>query len=339
MLGIKWEELTENPKYFYSREYEDRGSVLEYIPSEHEDPTSTGDDNGMFIHLKKDEATVVEFYAPWCPHCQHFRNHYVDMADEVHRRIYGEPNIMFYGLTCDSYRPLCDKYSIAGYPTLVGFKAGFQQGVDKPMILNDDGMPSLTADLIGEYLGLNLANEEPEVLSMSSYSNSEDTRAKEERHRKAAVESAQRKIRNYEYKKSYQDIYLDAAKSLVFTLRQSIYVSTGPLAEERKEVLIEWLDLLSWSLPNQFGIHSLITDARNNIDIISSGSNKLLEVIERHETIKDWDINLSDVLKKNQKQASDENLMKDAKKWSEGCSHGKIGAGEFVIKLVPISII
>lgn len=332
LVALKWEDLAVDPTYFYSQEYEDRGSVQEYIPSEHEDAStlSNPDKNESlsFIHVNEDSAIVVEFYAPWCPHCQRYRNHYIAMADEVQRRVYGEPNIMFYGLSCDSYRSLCEQYEIAGYPTIIGFKAGFRRGVDQPMELNGDAMPNLTADVIGKYLGLNLANEEPEILSMSSYSNSEDIRAKDERDEKAAIESARDKMSTYEYNKSYREIYLDAAKSLVFTIRQSIYISKGPLPETRRSALVEWLELLDWTLPEQFGIHLLITDLLVNIDILSSSSVKLLEILDRHADVSTWGVYLPKNIQDSQGNYNDESALMDSKKWSQGCSHGKRGAGK-----------
>ena len=266
IFAITWEDLTEDPKYFYSTDYTDRGFVEEYNPSQ--------DIN--HVVLEPETAGVVEFYAPWCPHCQHFRSHFIEMANEVQRRIYGVPKVAFYGVTCDSFNEFCSKYNINGYPTVLGFKADFQHdGSEEPMILNDDGMPELNADLIAEYLDLNLAHEEPNVLSMSSYSNSEDTRRKAERDFEAATRAATEAIRKKEYDNSYREIYLNAAKSLFFTIEHGIYNSSGELPLSRKKVLIDWLDLLDWSLPEQFQIKAFISDLKENIDDISQNYENL----------------------------------------------------------------
>lgn len=39
-----------------------------------------------YLNLSNDVAHVVEFYAPWCPHCQHFKWEYIEIAKETKRR-------------------------------------------------------------------------------------------------------------------------------------------------------------------------------------------------------------------------------------------------------------
>ena len=252
------------------------------------------------------------------------------MSEEVARRNLGEPNppVVFYGVSCDSARPLCDQYSIDGYPTIYGFKKGFSYEKDELLCLNDEGMPPLTADLIGEYLSVNLANEEPNRLSMSSYSNSEDTRRKELRDENDAIEIAKKQEQHYEYKKSYRETFLDAAKSFVFMMRYGIYVSSGPLPEERKVVLSEWLNLLHWSLPREFRLHDLIDDLRANLNVISLGSEELLSVIDQH-TIDRLGY-IARELNQRKDTFVDQEDVSSANVWSHSCSRGKRGMGEFL---------
>lgn len=39
-----------------------------------------------YLNLTSDTAHVVEFYAPWCPHCQNYKWRYMELAAEVLRR-------------------------------------------------------------------------------------------------------------------------------------------------------------------------------------------------------------------------------------------------------------
>ena len=39
-----------------------------------------------YLNLTSDTAHIVEFYAPWCPHCQNYKWRYMELAAEVLRR-------------------------------------------------------------------------------------------------------------------------------------------------------------------------------------------------------------------------------------------------------------
>jgi len=54
---LVWEDLIADPQYFYTQEYEDRGRVREYIPTEKELLES----KKPLLHLDEDVVTVVEF--------------------------------------------------------------------------------------------------------------------------------------------------------------------------------------------------------------------------------------------------------------------------------------
>jgi len=314
--ALVWEDLEEDPTYFYSDEYEDRGLVREYIPK-----------NGTkYIEIPENEAVVVELYAPWCPHCQLYREHYIAMAGEVDRRSYGLRKISFYGMSCTSFHDLCKHYNISGYPTILGFKAGFKDGSDKPIELNGEDKPELTADTVGMFLEIQMAQEEPEYFSTSSYSNSQDQREKEERDYYAAMGAAAIAREKSEQFKSYQDVYLDAARSFAFSLKQGIYMAEGPLADDRRKALEEWIDLLHWTLPDEFGLHGFVSDLRENRGNIFLGADKLKEVVNRHQKANEWDIALDEEVLFFQKRLPNATAAAD-EKWSHVCSHGKRGAG------------
>ena len=59
------------------------------------------------------QARVVEFYAAWCPHCQHFRSHYQRIAQQVHDHA---PHVQFHAVACNVHASICRDFHIHGYP-------------------------------------------------------------------------------------------------------------------------------------------------------------------------------------------------------------------------------
>ena len=66
-------------------------------------------------------ARVVEFYAPWCPHCQHFKPKYIKLAKAVTAK---HPDIEFHAVSCTAHTQLCREQNVNGYPTLKLFREG-----------------------------------------------------------------------------------------------------------------------------------------------------------------------------------------------------------------------
>ncbi len=67
-----------------------------------------------FLNLSNDVAHVVEFYAPWCPHCQHFKWEYIEIAAETKRRTTSTPGMLIhmrYYVACGSLQHLTHSLS------------------------------------------------------------------------------------------------------------------------------------------------------------------------------------------------------------------------------------
>jgi len=70
------------------------------------------------VVLNSNQTTVVEFYAPWCGHCQSLKKDYSKAAKHL-------KDIAQVGaVNCDysKNKHLCSKYKIEGYPTILGFR-------------------------------------------------------------------------------------------------------------------------------------------------------------------------------------------------------------------------
>jgi len=64
-----------------------------------------------------DASWIVDFYAPWCPHCRKFAPVYESDA-EWFMSTYPSNNIRFGILNCDRFGVLCRSFNVSSYPTL-----------------------------------------------------------------------------------------------------------------------------------------------------------------------------------------------------------------------------
>ena len=102
------------------------------------------------------------------------------------------------------------------------------------------------------------------------------------------------------------DLYDDAALSFIHALRLDIYSSEGvELSKEQKSAFVEWVDLLYWTLPPTWKLHTLIQDLRTNIDMALSNHANLVRFVEQH----------SDV------------VLEGRTRWTQSCSHGRDSEG------------
>ena len=84
----------------------------------------------MDISINGDDVHIIEFYAPWCPHCQHFKPVYVELAREVAKRSISV-NVFFHSVSCTLNQDTCATYEIEGYPTFLGYRGdGGKDGLD-----------------------------------------------------------------------------------------------------------------------------------------------------------------------------------------------------------------
>ena len=74
----------------------------------------------------------------------------------------------------------------------------------------------------------------------------------------------------------------DAALSFVTGLKMGVYTDGRPLDQKRQGALVDWLQLLSVSLPPELGLHALIDDLLSNISYISQGRDKLYEQLDKY---------------------------------------------------------
>jgi protein disulfide-isomerase A6 len=80
---------------------------------------SSGDDvvqltsaNFDTLVMRSDNVWIIEFYAPWCGHCQSLAPHYKKAASAL------KGVVKVGAVDCDQYKDLAGKYGVRGFPTI-----------------------------------------------------------------------------------------------------------------------------------------------------------------------------------------------------------------------------
>lgn len=211
---------------------------------------------------------VVEFYAPWCSHCQHYAPRYVALAEAVYAI---QPSIVFHAVSCVAHRELCKVQNVTAYPMIKLYREGSyearqgKKGNDVKTILKelgfDDGGVS-GGDGVGS------ANAE-------SSRKLEETRGEE----KTLTKESDARVVPFQINDVHY-AWTDAALSFEFALRNSIYVENGPLNATKSRALREWLTLLSTTLPPQMTrTNEIIDTLLKNLDIATGGQSGLNDLV------------------------------------------------------------
>jgi len=79
-----------------------------------------------------------------------------------------------------------------------------------------------------------------------------------------------------------EELIHDATLSFVKGLENEIFMSSDRLTEKKKDALKSYLELLSVSLPPEWGLHILIDDLINRIDFVSKNIINLRAILRKH---------------------------------------------------------
>ena len=120
--------------YLYAVEgKEDPAPVMDYLVPEDESLRMIDRNDTVhlpdFLKQSSQRHRVVEFYAPWCGHCQHFKPHYIKVARQLTA---AAPKlgteIDFHAVSCVAHKHVCNSQGVDGYPTIVVYPAGSVNG-------------------------------------------------------------------------------------------------------------------------------------------------------------------------------------------------------------------
>jgi thiol-disulfide isomerase/thioredoxin len=120
-------EPDENPDipYLYDK---DAGVVIEYMPSaDVEDPVRPD-----FLYSTNNGPRIVEFYVPWCPFCQTFRDHFVEVSGRMTEAAHSVGvDLKVYAISCQVHKTLCRNWEFEVFPKLRLFRAGETKNTGK----------------------------------------------------------------------------------------------------------------------------------------------------------------------------------------------------------------
>jgi len=275
-----------------------------------------------YINFSKDnDVTITMFYAPWCPHCQHMKPMFIKIAKELNDRVKSD-KISFLAVSCEVHQDICMTYNVNGYPLIRGFRRDKDDAISQGMTLNDGGEddPPLTADLVGKYLNLDLALKRNVTINHSD----ESYQIKLKKDSQMAESSTKEQLKEHEYKRSLHDVYSDAGKSFIFNIRNGIHTTNEDFSVEAEDSLTAWIKLLLLTIPESWGLRSIIKDLDQNFEEIIQSKTDLLSILDRNH---DRFYGIYDFPgSETNKHVFDISELQKLS-WSYGCSHGKRNKG------------
>ena len=265
--------------YYGEGGVKDPRPVIEYVDSADErgSPSSQNDDapprsTALFSKLtwaNKETALpdflnstgvgprVVEFYAPWCPHCQHFVSKYILLAKSVQAKKEGR-DVAFYAVSCTAHRDICLEKNIQSFPTIMLFRAGNRTGE----IVKETHR--MTAWVVLELL-------RPDVSFRKSHDQvNPELDSTEKVSEKKREEN--KKFTSY-LDRTTAETFSDASLSFDYALRNSIHMSKGPLTIDEKEAFRNWIELVHRIVPQQMkSVYKQTTAILESFDVATQDS-------------------------------------------------------------------
>lgn len=107
MVWVIWAFVSLLVSPVFSQGFYQNSDVIELTPESFDD-----------VVLGTNYTTVVEFYAPWCGHCNKFKGPYRKAAKILKDIV----NVAAVNCDLDVNKPLCGRYRIEGFPTVKVFR-------------------------------------------------------------------------------------------------------------------------------------------------------------------------------------------------------------------------
>jgi Erv1 / Alr family/Thioredoxin len=218
----------------------------------------------------------LTFFFPY--QCQHFRSHYIEFAQQV-KAIMEEfgvegPPVQFYAVSCTANRKLCRSLGIKGYPKIKIFAAGVQQNATAEVVYW-----KLHAFDVLDTLKIQVQHLQLDASKLDSHgfnAKSDTTASNKKIHlrSKSDVES--------EFHRTKKQVFDDAYLSFDFNLRNAIFVQEGPLSNQTKAALRQWLELVRQTTPVVWQIRTVTKSILKDFDTVVASENNLLKILDQY---------------------------------------------------------
>ena len=255
LLFIILDDLDPDEEHLIQEYKIDLGNIDEYYESFGDHPPKQEVHRiPSFLTSNYEFDRVVEFYSPWCAHCQKFKPRFIDVAkkfrDSEHEELAA---IEFHAVSCSAHHWLCKASSIQGYPIVRSYRRGSAdfhevkrftpQAMAAAFGVQLEKIYSSTSN---EFQDVDLRHYDEDVYDVLG----------------AAMDA---------YRRTKKDVFHDACVSLLFALQFDVNVNVGTSddgtsRDERLETFSKWINLLYWSLPSSWKVNTLINDIRTNND-------------------------------------------------------------------------
>ena len=251
-----------------------------------------------FLYGKDTPARVVEFYAPWCPHCQHFRKHYIELAHKINHLVNatttttttttnGDDNnnnnqqqqhlaIPFYAVSCTAHPKICQDIKVPGYPRVKLFKPGNATPVG-------DAYPPIHPFELLHKLGIQ--TDPMDDLEEDDNEQSQSRTSFFQTPSKQLHQRQQQKHHHHHHHRTKSQIFSDAYLSFDFALRHGVYMTEGdgPLTDRRvKRALRQFLLYLQKATPIAWKLQQVVSALLQNFDSITQSEENLLQLLDQY---------------------------------------------------------
>ncbi|GAX23187.1 hypothetical protein FisN_39Hh017 [Fistulifera solaris] len=220
-----------------------------------------------FLYGSDTGPRVVEFYAPWCPHCKKMRPHYIAYAQRVTKLVNETApgqEIKFYAISCVVHSMICKDYKITGYPRIFAFLPG--QHTPAMDVFPKMPHPFELMDKLGLYVDEDTKlrnNYVPESESLADRVVSLMIRGE------------------MSHPRSKRDTFHDAVLSFNFSMR-NLFTTHGPLSDDASKTLHQWLSFLRKAIPRQLvEIHRVIDSVLNDFDSAIKSEENMVAILDR----------------------------------------------------------
>jgi len=277
--GSGSEDESPGDMYFYL--FDEESVVIEYEAPRNDDKEDRPD---FLYEPQRGRIRIVEFYADWCPHCQHFRELYNSFAKRM--KMIAERNkldLEVYAVSCVPHSALCQDQDIHGYPRIKLFVGNGDK--------EEEGIEFKAADLHPFFVLQVIAENAPKDDNNNDLSHALEEGGDDTIH---APESKP-KLGNghgnghgdsssspFWLDRTRHDIYNDAYLSFYFAMQHGIFVGRDPPSEEAKRAFRNWINMLNQVLPPAWPLQALLADLAEHLDTALESEENLLEIVEDH---------------------------------------------------------